>query len=489
MILILPILEADAPTILAGSQREVSHRDGRREAGPGWLAGRPICFTLEPEMSIPGSCTAAQAAAMLEARDRLGVPLGPGQPIGFLRALGERDDWVDLRVFGALLVELFPLFARPGVSLRSGFFGPAERALRAAGHRVDFVPADFRRFEEIAERFEARVVATAGSPPDREGRVSLSLHAGATVGEAFDAARDPDRLLVVETSPAYPRTIGLPPEHPHSIALEDIDVWIESDVTPPELPDADPGEQELAIASHVARFVESGATLQTGIGGIPNAVVELLADGPGGDYGVHSEMFTTGLMRLHEAGKVSNKKGVYDGMSVATFAMGSRALYDWLDGNDAVRFLPVEMVNDPAIISKNRQMISINGALTVDLFGQIVADSIGGVQHSGIGGHEDFLAGAGRVSAGRSLVCLPSMARVDGADRSRIVAQLDVGSMITSPRHQIDVVVSEFGAAELAGRTVAERARALVEIAHPDVRDDLGRAAREIEKLGVLATR
>jgi len=438
-------------------------------------------------MAVPNSCTAATAAAMLEPRDRLGIPLGPGQPIGFLRALGERDDWVDLRVFGALLVELFPLFAHPSVSLRSGFFGPAERALRAAGHRVDFVPADFRRFQEIAERFAPRVVATSGSPPDGEGRVSLSLHAGATVGEVLDAARDPRRLLVVETSPGYPRTLGLPPEHRHSIALEDIDVWIEGDTKPPELPDTDPGARELAIASHVARFVEPGATLQTGIGGIPNAVVALLADGPGGDYGVHSEMFTTGLMRLHEAGKVSNKKGVYDGMSIATFAMGSRALYDWLDDGDAVRFLPAEIVNDPAIISRNRQMISINGALSVDLFGQIVADSIDGVQHSGIGGHEDFLAGVGRISAGRSLVCLPSMTKVKGADQSRIVPRLEAGSVITSPRHQIDVVVSEFGAAELAGRTVAERARALVDIAHPDAREELGRAAREIEKLGVLA--
>jgi acyl-CoA hydrolase len=173
-------------------------------------------------------------------------------------------------------------------------------------------------------------------------------------------------------------------------------------------------------------------------------------------------------------------------MSISTFAMGSRALYDWLDGGDAVRFLPVDVVNDPAVISRNRKMISINGALSVDLFGQIVADSIVGVQHSGIGGHEDFLAGAGRITAGRSLICLPSMARVDQGYRSRIVAQFDPGSVVTSPRHQVDVVVSEYGAAELAGRTVGERARALAEIAHPDVREELRAAAREIGGRGVL---
>lgn len=432
-------------------------------------------------MSAPNPCSAETAAAMIEPVDRLGIPLGPGQPTSLLRALGRRQDWVDLSVFGALLVDLFPLFAHPGVSLRSGFFGPAERALRAAGHHVEFVPADFRRFQEIAQRFESRVVATAAAPPDEHGRISLSLHAGATISEIKDAGRDSARLLIVETSPAYPRTLGLPPEHPHSISIEEIDVWIESDATPIELPDPATGEIEASIASHIESYIEPGSTLQTGIGGVPNAVVELLANGEGGDYGIHTEMFTTGLMRLHEAGKISNRKGIFDGMSITTFAMGSRALYDWLDGGEFVRFLPVDIVNDPVVISRNRKMISINGALSVDLFGQVNADSITGVQHSGIGGHEDFLAGAGRISAGRSLICLPSMVRVGQQSRSRIVAQLDVGSLVTSPRHQVDIVVSEYGAAELAGRTVGERARALAEIAHPEFRDELCEAARDIE--------
>jgi len=438
-------------------------------------------------MSVPSPCSPENAAAMFGPVDRLGIPLGPGQPTCLLRALGQRTDWVDLRVFGALLVELFPLFAHKGVRMRSGFFGPAERALQAAGHDIEFVPADFRRFGEIAERFAPRVVATAAAPPDEKGRLSLSLHAGATIAELTNASRDPSRLLVVETSPAYPRTLGLPPGHPHSISLEEVDVWIESDATPIELPDGLNGEVETSIASHIEPYIESGATLQTGIGGVPNAVVELLAKGEGGDYGIHSEMFTTGLMRLHEAGKISNRKGIYDGMSISTFAMGSRALYDWLDEGDAVRFLPVDIVNDPAVIAQNRKMISINGAVSVDLFGQIVADSISGVQHSGIGGHEDFLAGVGRVSAGRSLICLPSMAKVGPASHSRIVAQLDPGSLVTSPRHQVDVIVSEYGAAELAGRTVTERARALAEIAHPDVREELRAAAGEIEGRGVLS--
>ena len=199
---------------------------GRAESGYDEPVGSRVGVTDPPTaMSKPTPISAAEAAARLRPIDRLGIPLGPGQPKAFLRALGDRDDWQDLTVFGALLVELFPLFAKPGVRMRSGFFGPAERALRAAGHAVEFVPADFRRFREIAERFAARVVATAAAPPDEDGQLSLSLHAGATVEEAHAAARDPERLLVVETSPAYPRTRGLAPDHPHRIPLSAVDVW------------------------------------------------------------------------------------------------------------------------------------------------------------------------------------------------------------------------------------------------------------------------
>lgn len=441
---------------------------------------------IRDTMIRPQSISPEQAVAQLHPKDRLAVPLGPGQPKAFLHALGARTDWEALEVFAALLVELFPVFAQKGVSLRSGFFGPAERALRAAGHRVSFVPSDFRRFEEIAHRFAPRVIATAAAPPDEKGRISLSLHAGATVDAIADAARDPDRLLVVETSPHFPRTRGLDPDHAHSVALEDVDVWIESDSKPTELPDAAPGPIEEAIAKFIVPFIENGSTLQTGIGGVPNAVVSLLAKGEGGDYGVHSEMFTSGLMTLHEAGKVTNEKGVFDGVSITTFAMGTRALYDWLHEQEAVRFLPVSIVNDPSRIALNRKMISINGALSIDLFGQVVADSIVGAQHSGIGGHEDFLAGAGQVEEGRSLLCLPSSVELKGRRTSRIVPSLAEGSLVTSPRHQVDVVVSEFGAAELAGRTVEERALLLAEIAHPDDRNGLREHAKALARRGVL---
>jgi acyl-CoA hydrolase len=420
---------------------------------------------------------ARAAAALVRSRDSLAVPLGPGQPPAFLHALGERERFDDLQVFAALLVELFPLFAKPGVRLRSGFYGPAERAFVAAGHDVEFVPADFRRFEHIARAFAPRVMATAAAPPDADGWCSLSLHAGATIEELQRCGRDPARLLVVEANARLPRTLGVPPEHPHALHVDEIDVLIESDRDPIALPDAKPTNVERAIAEHVARFIPVGATLQTGIGGVPDAVAEILAERPGGDYGVHSEMFTTGLMQLHRAGKISNaRKGVYEGVSIATFAMGTRELYDWLggDGRELVRFLPVHVVNEPGLIARNRTLVSINGALSVDLSGQIAADSLEGREHSGIGGHEDFLMGAAFSPGGRSLVCLPSTAkRKDGTQVSRIVGALAPGTTVTGPRHQVDVVVTEHGAAELAGRTERERREALRAIAHPEFRDKL----------------
>lgn len=434
-------------------------------------------------MARPRWLSPAQAAELLRPEDTLAVPLGPGQPAAFLHALGERGDWRELTVFSALLVDLFHVFTRPGVRLLSGFFGPVERGLAASGHRVEFVPEGFRGFAGLAERLQPRVVATAAAPPGRDGQASLSLHAGATVEALLAAGRDPERLLVVETSPHLPRTRGLPPEHPHALPPDLVDVWIESDRRPVEIEDPEPGDVERAIAAIVRDFVPDGATLQTGIGGIPSEIVEILATGDGGGYGIHSEMFTTGLMKLHEAGKVANRKGVFDGVSVCTFAAGTRRLYAWLDGNDAVCFLPVDVVNEPTTIARNRRMVSINGALSVDLRGQVAADSIGPRLHSGIGGHEDFVMAARGAPGGRSLVCLPSRAGSGETRTSRIVAGFPPGTPVTTPRHHVDVVVTEHGAAELRGRTVAERARALLAVAHPDHRDAL---ADEAGRLGLL---
>jgi acyl-CoA hydrolase len=427
--------------------------------------------------------TQTEAAELLRPDDALAVPLGPGQPSAFLHALSERDDWQDLTVFAALLVDFYPLFTRKGVTLLSGFFGPVERALRAAGHEIHFVPADFRRFANLARALAPRVMGTAAASPDADGWLSLSLHAGATIDELRRCGRDPDRLLIVETNARLPRTLGLPPQHRHALHVDEIDILVESERDVVTLPEAEPDALERRIAEHARRFIPDGATLQTGIGGIPNQIARLLADDRGGDYGIHTEMFTDGLMRLHSAGKISNRKGVFDGFSVATFAFGTRALYDWLADNEEVRFLPVGVTNEPGLIARNRRMISINGALSIDLVGQVVADRIGEKEHSGIGGHEDFVTGAAFSEGGHSLICLPSFANTPEGRVSRIDSHFAAGTCITTPRHQVDVVVTEYGAAELAGRTAGDRARALIEIAHPAVRDALRARHDELPRI------
>ncbi|CAN5577481.1 acetyl-CoA hydrolase/transferase C-terminal domain-containing protein [soil metagenome] len=412
------------------------------------------------------------AAALVQPVDVVGIPLGPGHPGGFLHALGTRTDWQDLLITGALLTDFYEVFGRPGVRFLSGFFGPLERLMRDQGGAIEFVPADFRRFAPALEAINPRIMATAASPPDAGGWCSLSLHAGATVGQIERTADDPDRLLVVEVSPRFPRTLGLD-GHGHRIHVDRIDVLVETENEPFVIGEPEPSVEERAIAQQVAGFVTEGCTIQTGIGGIPSTVASLLADGPVGGFGIHSEMFTTGCMKLHQAGKVTNAKGVYDGYSITTFAAGTRELYDWLDGNELVRFLPVHLVNSPEVISKNSKMVSINGALAVDLAGQAVADTLAGAQYSGIGGHEDFVAASGLELEDRSLICLRSSTTVNGRRISRIASQFPAGTIITTPRHQLDVVVTEHGVAELRGRTVRERARALAAIAHPEFRDQL----------------
>ncbi|WP_029116291.1 acetyl-CoA hydrolase/transferase family protein [Mycobacterium sp. URHB0044] len=433
---------------------------------------------------MPEELTAEQAAALLRTADTLGMPLGPGQPPAFLRALGQRHDWTELHVYGALLAVGTELFSRTGVHYLSGFYGPLERALRDMGADIEFAPADFRRFGPLLEQQAPRVMTTVATPPDADGWCSLSLHAGGTVAEIRCAGADPERLLVVEVSEAYPRTSGLG-EYRHALHVDEIDVLVRSTDAPLALPGGGtpPTDVDTAIARHAVEFIPSGATLQTGIGSIPSQIAALLAEGDGGDYGLHSEMFTDGCMQLHLAGKVTNAcKGQYDGVSVTTFAFGSAELYAWLGGNSDVAFLPVEIVNAPEVIGANRNMVTINGALAVDVQGQVVADTITGDQFSGIGGAEDFVAGAGLELSDRSLICLPSTFAKDGVLQSRIVPWFGPGAVITTPRHQVDVIVTEYGAAQLEGKTVRERGEALAAIAHPQFRDELLAAAERAAK-------
>ncbi len=428
-------------------------------------------------MASPFS-TPADAAALIRSRDTIGFGLGPANPDAFLTALGGRDDWEDLTFGGALLLGYYPVFTHPGVSYRCGFFGPAERFMLAQGANIELVPGGFRQFAPILRRYAPRVMTAQAAPPAADGLINLSLHLGATYEELVMAGSDPGRLLVIEVNPNLPRTCSLPPDHTNLFPLDLADVVVETDGAPYALPQNPPDDIDQAIAERARSFIGDGATLQIGIGAVPDMVASQLAAGTGGSYGIHTEMFTDGLMQLHLAGKVTNQaKSVFNGVSVTTFALGSAELYRWLDGNREVAFLPVQVVNDPTVIARNHAFVSINGALSVDLYGQVVADHIDGKQISGVGGHEDFVAGAEMRIEDHSLICMRSTAVADGVTRSRIVARLPEGSVVSTPRHHTGVVITEHGSADLSGHTERERAAALVEIAHPDFRDELADAA------------
>jgi len=431
----------------------------------------------------PRICTPEEAAALVGTTDTIGFGLGPANPDAFLTALGGRDDWVDLTLGGALLLGFYPVLSHPQVTYRCGFFGPAERIMLADGANIELVPGGFRQFAPILRRYNPRVMTVLAAPP-RDGTVNLALHLGATYEELVLAGRDPDRLLVVEVNPNLPRTGSLPPDYTNTLPLDIIDVLVEASGAPFTLPAPPPDEIDEAIAEVARSFVADGATLQIGIGAVPNMVASKLADSPGGGYGVHSEMFTDGLMLLHRSGKVTNDaKRLFNGVSITTFALGSAELYRWLDGNPDVAFVPVQVVNDPTVIAQNHAFVSINGALSVDLYGQVVADNIDGRQISGVGGHEDFVAGAEMRVDDHSLVCLRSTAVSNGVTRSRIVPVLPEGSVVSTPRHHTGVVVTEYGSADLSGRTVRERATALADIAHPDFRDGLRAVATTLGRL------
>ncbi|MDG2047282.1 MAG: acetyl-CoA hydrolase/transferase C-terminal domain-containing protein [Halioglobus sp.] len=427
--------------------------------------------------------SAAKAIQLLHTTDTITLGFGPAFPIPFMEALGDRDDWQELTIYAAILPAYYDGLSHPKITLRSLFFGPVERHMQAIGADIHYIPADLRRQALFAKKNPTRVFVCAVSPPDNDGYVSLS--ANATQYENIVAcSQDPKRLLIFITTNQLPSTMGYLPDYPHRIHLDDVDFIINEDFSPPMVDDVPLGALETALAHNIRPFIPDRATLQTGFGSIPGAVVKALSQGANGNYGIHSEMFTNGLMHLCKTGKVSNEyKGIFTGISVCAFAMGSAELYEWLHENEQVRFMPPKCINSPAIIAENINMRSINGALMLDLAGQIVADTIDGRQYSGIGGHEDFTSGASMGDDDRSIICLPATVTLNGQLTSRITAQLTAGSIITTPRHQLDIVVTEFGAAEVAGLTTKERAHALAEIAHPQFRDPLHEHAEQTESM------
>ncbi len=423
---------------------------------------------------------ADQAAALVRPVDRLAAPIAAGHPVTLFRALGRRDDWKDLLILAGLFIEPYDLLTRPGVRLLSGFFGPVERILREGGFPVDYLVSNFRGQARSLRRMRPRVVAQTVSPMDDEGYFTFGVHAGATYTDFVAAGRDPERVLIVEVNPAMPRVAGIPEYGGNRVHVSEVDAILESDVALFELPDLPASPEERAIAALVEARIESGATLQFGIGGVPNEIAEALAKGGKGDFGIHTEMFGDGIMRLHQAGKVVNRKGLHDGISVGTFALGGAELYRWMNDNPVLSMLPVERSNDPAAIRANAKMTSVNTAMSIDLLGQVVAESIGGRQYSGTGGQEDFVMGAHECPDGKSFLVFTSTAQVHGKRISRIVARHPEGSVVTTPRYHVHWIVTEHGAVDLRDLSDVERAEAIARLADPEFRPALEDAARAL---------
>jgi len=304
------------------------------------------------------------------------------------------------------------------------------------------------------------------TPPDAEGFCSL----GVSVDYTLAASRS-DRVTIAQMNKHMPRTLGA------KIHLDEIDCIVEKDEPLIELKPPVISDLEKAIGENVAKLIEDGSTLQMGIGAIPDAVLLFLKDKK--DLGIHTEMFSDGVVALAEAGVVTNKKKTINtGKFVATFLMGTRKLYDFVNGNPDVVMQPVDYTNDPNIIGQHEKMVSINSALQVDFMGQVNAEMIGRNQFSGVGGQVDFVRGASLSRGGKSIIALPSTAA--RGTLSRIAPALDAGAAVTTSRNDVHYIVTEFGAADLRGKSIRERATALIGIAHPDFREEL---KREFEKI------
>ena len=351
---------------------------------------------------------------------------------------------------------------------RALFVGANARAAVADG-RADYVPTFLsdvpRLFSSGAVPLDAVLLNV--TPPDAHGFCSLGVSV-----EAVHAARAAATVVIAQLNHAMPRTLG-----DGFIHVDDIDLAVEVDIPPYEHPVAPLGEVERRIGQYVAELVADGATIQLGIGAIPAATA--LALHGHRDLGVHTEMFTDSVVDLVEAGVITGRRKERNREKlVTTFLMGTRRLYDFVADNPMVEMRPVDFTNDTSVIRMFSRMTAINSALEIDLTGQVVADSIGSRVYSGVGGQMDFIRGAALASEGRAIIALPATAA--GGTVSRIVGSLTTGAGVVTTRAHARTVVTEFGVAELFGRSQRERAAALIGIAHPDHRDQLRADARAI---------
>jgi acyl-CoA hydrolase len=381
----------------------------------------------------------------------------------------------NVNVFSVLTLGAYQFYIDPKMKghfkLCSWFHSThSRRAIKERTGTVTFVPNMLHR--AATDRLSVRdpnIFFGTCTPPDDKGFVSLSL--GITYEkEILERAG----LVILEVNEKLPRTFG-----DTHLRVDQVDHFVIHNQEVPALPEVAPNEVERTIGEHIASLVEDGSTIQLGIGGIPNAAAMALKGKK--DLGVHTEMMVDSMMELYELGVVTNKrKTLYKDKFLCTFAMGSRKLYDWLDNNMAVEFRRGSWVNDPAVIRQNAKMTSINTCLAIDFTGQVSSESVGIHQYSGTGGQTDTAVGAKECYDGKGKSIIACRSTAKGGTLSTIVPTLQNGSAVTLHRSNSDYIVTEWGVASLRGRTIEERTRALIKIAHPDFREDLTKQALDM---------
>lgn len=415
--------------------------------------------------TIPLVITADEAVSHIKNGDRVVIGHACGEPRALTAALAARmhelQDVETVHMLGAGDSAHCSPEAEGHLRHNSLFVGARERAAIGEG-RADYTP---RYFSAIPSLFTQNILPVdvalvQVSVPDAHGYVSF----GISVDYSRAAARSA-KLSIAQINRNMPRCHG-----DCFLHISEFDYVVEDDSPLMELPRPVLGETEKAIGRHCAELIPDGATLQLGIGSLPDAVLLSLTNKK--DLGIHSEMFSDGVVDLFEAGVITNaRKTLHPGKMVATFLMGTRRLYNFVDDNPAVLMAGADYTNDPYVIGQNDNLISINSCVQVDLFGQVCSESVGLQQISAVGGQVDFVRGAALSKGGKSIIAMPSTAR--GGTVSKIVPFLSQGSAVTTNRNDVMYIVTEYGAVNLQGKSLRERAQALIQIAHPDFRPTL----------------
>ena len=421
--------------------------------------------------------SADEAVKIIKSGDNIVVQPGCAAPMELIRAMVRRkDELEDVNIFHILIVGDLP-YVQPGMEKhfkhKAFFMGGNTRKAINEG-RAEFIPIFLSEVTLLFKKglLKSDVALLNVSPPDEHGFCSYGIDVG-----NIKTPAEKSKIIIAQINDKMPRGLGN-----SFIHINKIDYIVEHSEPLMELPQIDPNasKKELdvynEIGSHIAELIEDGSTLQMGIGAIPDAVMSYLKEK--NDLGIHTEMFSDGLIDLVEMGVVNGeKKTLHPGKIIAGFVLGTRRSYDFIDNNPVFEFHPQEYVNDPFIISQNCKMVAINSAIEVDLTGQVCADSIGKKLYSGIGGQVDFIRGAAKSEGGVPVIALPSTTK--NGQISRIVPTLKSGAGVVTSRGDVHYVVTEFGAVNLYGKTIQERAASLIEISHPDFRDELRQFAKE----------